>query len=322
MTFILAVSPYCFTTVVTTLGWYPFSGFEIQFKSIEIFIIIKKIFSHFINVKFNRRRFLEYSLYTAGAALLVDAFWAEQYFIEIQEHNVKSATKDNHDIKIIQISDLHIKSLSSQLEKIIQKINEHHPDLIVFTGDSVDEIDKLSVFDEFLSLLDKDIQKIAILGNWEYWGKINLQKLNEIYKQHNCKLLINERKYFNINNKSICLSGLDDYIGGRPDFDKTFTNYKEADYHIILNHCPGYNDDIIAKAHEIDMGISLILSGHTHGGQINYFGRVPMLPEGSGRYVKGWYKKRGISMYVSKGIGTSIYPIRLGARSEVAVFYL
>lgn len=270
----------------------------------------------------SRRKFIEYSLYLAGGALLVDAFWAEQYFIEIKEHNIKSATPENHDIKVIQLSDLHIKSLNSQLKTLALKINNHHPDLIVITGDAVDEADKLAELDAFLKLIDNSIKKVAVLGNWEYWGKIDMLQLNELYQKHNCKLLINQLVYYHINNKSICISGLDDFVGGKPNFAKTFKNFEESDFHIILNHCPGYNDEIIAKAHIKDMGISFILSGHTHGGQVNYFGRVPMLPEGSGRYVKGWYKKRGVPMYISKGIGTSIYPVRLGARSEATVFFL
>lgn len=66
-----------------------------------------------------------------------------------------------------------------------------------------------------------------------------------------------------------------------------------------------------------DLKIDLVLSGHTHGGQITFFGIVPFKPQGSGRYLKGWYKDTDPKMYISKGIGTSILPIRLGARAEM-----
>ena len=60
-----------------------------------------------------------------------------------------------------------------------------------------------------------------------------------------------------------------------------------------------------------------MLSGHTHGGQITFLGIVPFKPQGSGRYLKGWYKDSDPKMYISKGIGTSVLPIRLGARAEM-----
>lgn len=269
-----------------------------------------------------RRNFLKYFAYTAGVALLVDAFWAEQYFIEFKEHYFKDATPENYSLKVVQISDLHLKSVNAQLRTLSEKINSSKPDLIVFTGDSVDEQDNLNLLDKFLSLLNKDIKKIAILGNWEYWGKLDLNRLKAIYSKHNCNLLVNEHSTIQINNKSVRISGFDDYVGGFPDFIQTMSNYTETDFHLVLNHCPGYNDEIIAKAHENNISISFILSGHTHGGQVNYFGLIPMLPEGSGKYVKGWYKKRDVPIYVSRGIGTSIYPVRVGARAEATVFYL
>lgn len=269
----------------------------------------------------SRRKFIEYGLYLAGAAVLVDAFWAEQFFIEIKEFNFKNATPKNHNLKILQLSDLHLKSVNYQLKILAEKVNSIKPDLIVITGDAIDESDKLPILDDFLNLLDDDIKKVAILGNWEYWGKIDIQLLTKIYNSHNCDLLINQNKQYEINGEKITITGLDDFIGNKADFNQSVINLKESKFHLVLNHCPAYNDEIIKEAHKNDLTVDLILSGHTHGGQVNYFGRVLFLPEGSGKYVKGWYKKRGVPMYISKGIGTSIYPVRLGARAEVAVLF-
>jgi uncharacterized protein len=63
----------------------------------------------------------------------------------------------------------------------------------------------------------------------------------------------------------------------------------------------------------------LILSGHTHGGQINFFGLAPFVPAGSGRYLRGLYCDFKPFMYVCKGVGTSILPFRFGARAEIAI---
>lgn len=86
-----------------------------------------------------------------------------------------------------------------------------------------------------------------------------------------------------------------------------------------MNHCPEYSEIIynkIIKNHPFD----IILSGHTHGGQINIFGYVPFKPRGSGKFLKGWYLDN--KLYVSKGIGTSILPLRFMSRAEISIFKL
>lgn len=82
-----------------------------------------------------------------------------------------------------------------------------------------------------------------------------------------------------------------------------------------MSHCPEHRD-IIAKE-KGNLTIVLVLSGHTHGGQISFLGFAPFKPQGSGKYLKGWYKETEPKMYISKGVGTSILPIRFGARAEM-----
>ena len=67
---------------------------------------------------------------------------------------------------------------------------------------------------------------------------------------------------------------------------------------------------------------ALCLSGHTHGGQVAFMGWAPLRPAGSGRFVQGFYEVPGCRLYVSRGVGTSILPIRWGAPPEIAVFDL
>jgi uncharacterized protein len=64
----------------------------------------------------------------------------------------------------------------------------------------------------------------------------------------------------------------------------------------------------------------VMLAGHTHGGQVALFGWAPLRPPGSGRYVQGWYRDAATSLYVSRGIGTSVVPARFCAAPEVAYF--
>lgn len=268
----------------------------------------------------SRRKFLLGGFIAAVGAILADAFWGEQFFIEQKKIYLDTDPfQDNH-LKILQISDLHLQSVSYQLESLAKDINVMQPDLIALTGDSIDAGKNHYVLDEFLQLIDKQIPKVAILGNWEYWAGLSFEDLSDIYQKHNCQLLVNQNKRFEFKGKSLSVTGLDDYIGGKPDFSLAVKEHQAADYHIVLNHCPVYSDTI-AKMQSGNTKVDLILSGHTHGGQFNVLGFVPIKPWGSGKYLKGMYHQDNTRIYVSRGIGTTKIPIRFGARSEVTLFH-
>lgn len=265
-----------------------------------------------------RRTFLKAGIVLAVVAIL-DAFWFESFFIETNEFDRRKSPGGREGLKVVQISDLHLNSIRWQHKRLAQKVNDLKPDLLVFTGDAIDKAGNLELLNTFLGMLDRNIKKAAITGNWEYWGNIDLEKLRSVYFDHNCDLLINDTTQYVIRGETVSVTGVDDYVGGRADIELALENYRESSRHIILNHCPGYYDSIIAKSPK-HVQTDLILAGHTHGGQINIFGLIPFLPQGSGRYVKGWYEGGYADMYVSRGIGTSVLPVRFGARAEVAVF--
>jgi predicted MPP superfamily phosphohydrolase len=266
-----------------------------------------------------RRNFIKSGLLVSFSALVLDALWFEKFFIETKHYALKAHSGAPLGLKFIQISDLHLKSVNSQLKRLAKKINALNPELIMLTGDVVEANGKLPVLNEFLSLLNPDTKKVAILGNWEYWGAVNLTELTALYKKHNCELLVNRAKQYQFRRRSILITGIDDLLGGEASLTKALQEFKESDCHIILNHCPAYAETI-ARELTVAQTCNAILSGHTHGGQVNLFGYIPFLPAGSGKYVKGWYKAGNLDLYVSKGIGTSLLPVRLGARAEIAVF--
>jgi predicted MPP superfamily phosphohydrolase len=272
-------------------------------------------------MKISRRKFIRSGILFGVGASLLDAFWVEKFFIEINEYYNGSDKKETSNIKVVQISDLHLQSLNYQLIKLTEKLNKLAPDLILITGDAIDKANNITVLNDFLKGINKEIKKVAILGNWEYWGNVDLIELDKIYADNNCTLLINQTKQFTFGDRTISITGVDDFVGGKADFESSIKDYKISDHHIILNHCPQYSDYISEKLNK-EINVDFILSGHTHGGQINLFGFIPFLPQGSGKYVKGWYKENSPNLYVSKGIGTSIFPARFGARAEIAIFNL
>ncbi len=268
----------------------------------------------------SRRKFIKRFLLIGTGAVLADAFFIEKFFIETKEFYVGNATKETPNIKVVQVSDLHLQKVNYQLKQLAKRINKLNPHLIGFTGDAVDKAENLEVLSSFLQLLDKNIKKVAILGNWEYWGGINIEALKNIYTNNNCTLLVNESQQFTFDDKTISITGVDDFVGGAANIEAALKNYTPANHHIILNHCPQYSN-AITQYLKNGIKADCILSGHTHGGQINILGFIPFLPQGSGKYIKGWYNTQP-KMYVSKGIGTSIFPARFGARAEIAIFNL
>lgn len=270
-------------------------------------------------MKIKRRHFITLGFIGGIAALILDSFWFELYCFEVKSFILNNSNLKK--IKALQISDLHLNTIRLRQRALIDKIGAINPDLLLLTGDVIDKSANLELLDNFLSQLDNNLEKVAILGNWEYWGEINLKDLQKIYTKNNCTLLINDSKNYRFENRTISITGMDDFVGGMPDISKALINYSKSNYHIVLNHCPEYTTQIAHRL-ETEIPVDLILSGHTHGGQINILGKVPFLPQGCGEYLSGWYKDNFKNLYVSKGFGTSILPIRLGARAEIAVFHI
>lgn len=268
----------------------------------------------------SRRRFIKRTFWTLSALTAADALWFERYNIEMNHFYLASATASTKNLKILQLSDLHLRSFNYPTQSIAETVNHLQPDLIAITGDAIDNAEHIPLLRDFMQALHKDIPKVAILGNWEYWGKVNLMALERVYMEHNCSLLINQSKQYILHQRSVAISGVDDFVGGNADIKQALQEYKESSYHIILNHCPQYYDSII-KHIGGRTPADVVLSGHTHGGQVNILGFSLFYPQGSGKYRRGWYADAAPPMYVSKGIGSTILPLRFGARAEISVFH-
>lgn len=268
----------------------------------------------------SRRTFIKSSIFLATGLLLTDSLWVEKFFIRVNKFSADETGKERKGFTFIQISDLHLNAIGYAHEYIANKINETGPNLLFITGDSIDKKENLQLLEKFLAKINVAIRKVAILGNWEHWGGIDLEQLDSLYRKYNCDLLINRSSQYQFKNKTVSVTGIDDYIGGQADYELAMKSFTKSDLHVVLTHCPQHRDQIKTSAQKED--IDFVLSGHTHGGQINLFGFAPFLPKGSGNYVSGWYTDTSPHLYVSKGVGTSILPVRFGARAEITIFYV
>lgn len=284
-----------------------------------------------------RRRFLALGAAGGAAALAgLGGYGAlvEPRSVRFTRHAVRPRTSaEQREVTFVQISDLHLQQVGRMHRRIAARVNAIRPDFLLITGDSVDRRDRLAALAELLALFDPRTPKYAILGNWEHWSGVDLGELASIYRADGCRLLINESAVHEAGGRRILLTGLDDLIGGRPNAAVAIAGAPAADAHLLLAHCPEHRDLLAEKMVPTPFGpdpsetapdlsrATLMLSGHTHGGQVNLFGWTPILPQGSGRYVRGWFRDGGgVPLYVSRGVGTSVAPVRLAAPPEVAVF--
>jgi len=254
--------------------------------------------------------------------LILYGFIIEPNRFVVTRHQLNQQfTSKKNSFKIVQISDLHLKQFNSRAQRIAEQVNKLNPNIVLFTGDSIDKVEQIEGFGRFLSLLNKQTAKYAIMGNWEYWAGVDLEHLTKIYATYNCRLLVNESTIYNYGERTVLITGLDDLVG-KPDLIKSLQGFPPQQNHLLLAHSPAYRDlfssDELAKIRQYKP--QYMLSGHTHGGQLSLFGFTPIRPNGSGRYVSGWYKDGAIAMYVSRGLGVSILPVRIGVVPEIGYF--
>lgn len=206
--------------------------------------------------------------------------------------------------KIVHISDIHYKITTDEkdLQKIVNKINQLKPDVLVFTGDLLDETidyeDKdYQELKEILSKIDVTMTKYYIKGNHDY----NFDNIEDIFYDSDFVSLNNNEDTIYINdNESIKLKGYGSSI--KNDF-----NYQESNnnsYTISLIHEPD-NASLIKDS-------NLILAGHSHNLQINIpYIKTLFKVNGCMKYYDNYYDLGNTKLYINSGIGTSIYKLRL-----------
>ncbi len=263
----------------------------------------------------SRRRFLKKTLdvsSVAAAAILTLKSIHNAKYVEIQKVEIEiKELKESY--KIVQLSDLHIGGLIDKgfIEDIVQKANALTPDIVVITGDLID-VDVLSAkeaLDE-LAKLNSQYGTYFIVGNHEYFH--NIEKIISAVKSLGIQVLENENVYIGEDGRGFNLAGVYDIFGYRakkyiPNLQKALKNTREAPT-LLLAHQPRF-------IYEVESGVDLMLSGHTHGGQLYPFKFLVQLQQ---PYVSGLHRhNQSLQIYVNKGTGFWGPPMRLGASSEI-----
>jgi len=201
----------------------------------------------------------------------------------------------------------------------MEYVAAERPDLTLLTGDICEARALLPALREFTAACSGSVATVATLGNWERWARKHPERIQQAYQDAGAELLVNQSMVVPLRESRIALVGLDDMRSGQPDLSLALQGTEAAELAIWLFHSPGYADRI-----PVGFGTrpALMLSGHTHGGQVRLPLVPPVTPIGSGRFLAGWYRDTFAPMYVSRGIGTSEIRARLRCPAELVFFTL
>ena len=233
---------------------------------------------------------------------------------------IKGLPHDLDGLRLSQLTDIHLGPFLGvkELRRAVDMANEFRPHLALVTGDLVTERgDPLDLCIQELSKLRASDGAFGCLGNHE--GYLRL----EAYTAAECRrvgidILRSRRRRLSFGKTHLYLAGIDYQKMGGPYAVDAAVRTGEVCFNLLLSHNPDVFPMAAAQGHD------LIVSGHTHGGQINLeiCGRPLNVVRFYTPYIHGTYRKSGSLLYVSRGIGTVAIPLRLGAPPEVNLIRL
>jgi uncharacterized protein len=252
--------------------------------------------------------------YSAGAALK-PARWRSRDRFAVNEERIwlDALPSAFQGLRVVQISDIHhgLFLPKEWLSEAVRQANRLNPDIIALTGDFVTYSRRnIGPAAELLGRLRARYGVYAVLGNHDF--RVDASAISEALQAQHIDVLRNRHVTLWFGGESVYLAGVDDY-GYGADLRRAMRGVPREAATILLAH----NPRVIHLASR--QGVSLVLSGHTHGGQVN----LPLLGTVYGRsperlrYKIGWDRMGATQIYVSRGIGTIVLPWRLRCPAEI-----
>lgn len=252
------------------------------------------------------------------------SFIFEPYNFKVEKIavNIKNLPSAFERVKIVQLSDMHSKRFGYKEKAVFSIVNKLNPDYIFLTGDIIDyETRSLDLCQPFWQVLGEKYQNriFGVFGNHLHQNiRINVHEFRSVLEKCGITVLVNKNTRLQKGNNFIYLIGVDDPRTKHHDLKKAMHGVENNSVKILLAHCSDIMEEL--KQEQVD----LILSGHTHGGQVKFpFIRPFWNPTiYRGRYNNGLFEIKGMSLYVSRGIGTDVLPIRFNASPEITLLEL
>ena len=271
-----------------------------------------------------RRQFLKAAAAAAAAGVGVPAAYgglvaAWDYEVTETVVRVRDLPEGFEGFRIAQVSDVHHSRLVSieEVRRVVGLANAARADMVALTGDYTTSLaEYVEPCAEALGELKAPEGVWAVLGNHDH--KTDGPLTRQALRRRGINVLTNQNTELRRGADSLQLAGVDDWGWGKADFARAMQGVDTRRPSVMLSHEPMALDVPETR------GVSLILSGHTHGGQIAlpFVGAPAAYVWKHLKYLRGVYESEGTQLYVSRGTGVIGVPVRLGARPEVAVLRL
>lgn len=247
-------------------------------------------------------------------------FIEPQMLIVRYESLMFSDTREgDSEIKVALFADNHLGSYKSRefMQRLVDKVRYEQPDIVLIPGDFIFAISREQLSEYFQPLKDLNMPVFATTGNHDYEsaGYIELEEVRQVLRDNGVEVLDDLKTEIEIKGKKLKIYGLRDL------WEKTVDNDLLADI--------SGEDNVIVIAHNPDtahymenLRADLLVSGHTHGGQIRIPWLYPLMIPSEFGYDRGWYEFEGMKMYVTSGAGEVGLPMRLGVPPEIVIIKL
>lgn len=259
-------------------------------------------------------RALALNLTKAARAALTEPY---RLTIEHQQIYLRRLPSELDGFRIVHLSDIHHSPFTSrqQIERAVVTATRLQPDIIALTGDYISkEREYAAPCAELLGRLRSRHGVYAVLGNHDHWTDAGL--ITDLFRAEGITVLINQGMRFEKNGASFWLSGVDDTMVGLEDLPLALAGSREEEMKLVLAH----NPIILRRAARA--GVDLVLSGHTHGGQVNLRPEKNASGRPRRRLLKGLARQGETQIYVTRGLGTVVLPVRFGCPPEVSLLEL
>lgn len=252
---------------------------------------------------------------TSAYARLVEPY---RYDVTQTEITVRDLPDAFDGFRIAQVTDVHHSRIVSidEVRRVVEVANRTKPDLVALTGDYTTSYRRyIEPCAEALADLSAPEGVWAVLGNHDHYTDPQLTV--RALKRHRINVLENANTVIRRASDALQLAGIGDWTWNRSDWARSLYGVDKRRPAVMLSHQPGVIDFPQTE------GLSLILSGHTHGGQVSLpFIGAPIRYGRDFKYVRGLYERQGTKLYVSPGTGVIGLPVRLGVRPEISVLKL
>jgi predicted MPP superfamily phosphohydrolase len=200
--------------------------------------------------------------------------------------------------------------------RVCTRVAAEEPDLVCLGGDLVNLWPhEILYLRKGLSLLQPPLGIFAVYGNHEYETTRDPWQWRSVLEEQGVEVLLNRGRRIARGGATLWLAGIDDLLAGKPDLEAALDGCAPGEPIVLLSHHPDFFEEAS------DVGVDLQLSGHTHGGQILILGRTPLRHTHEG-YWAGRFERNGAQLYVGRGVGVSLIPVRIGAPAEIAIVEL